>query len=40
MLTLRSCPPAAGKLDANTRADLMAKLARTDRPLELPPTPM
>ncbi|GAA5993656.1 hypothetical protein JCM10908_000662 [Rhodotorula pacifica] len=29
-----------GKLDANTRADLMAKLARTDRPLELPPTPM
>lgn len=29
-----------GKLDANTRADLMAKLARTDRPVELPPTPM
>ncbi|POY73218.1 hypothetical protein BMF94_3551 [Rhodotorula taiwanensis] len=29
-----------GKLDANARADLMAKLARTDRPLELPPTPM
>ncbi|KWU44777.1 splicing factor, CC1-like protein [Rhodotorula sp. JG-1b] len=33
-------PYAPGKLDANTRADLMAKLARTDRPVELPPTPM
>ncbi|BGP25795.1 Phosphatidylinositol-3-phosphatase SAC1 [Rhodotorula toruloides] len=29
-----------GKLDANARMDLMQKLARIDRPPDLPPTPM
>ncbi|GAA5999546.1 uncharacterized protein JCM10292_004217 [Rhodotorula paludigena] len=29
-----------GKLDANARIDLMQKLARIDRPPDLPPTPM
>ncbi|TNY21483.1 splicing factor CC1-like protein [Rhodotorula diobovata] len=30
----------AGKLDANTRIELMQKLSRVDRPPDLPPTPM
>ncbi|GAA5907879.1 hypothetical protein JCM8208_001970 [Rhodotorula glutinis] len=29
-----------GKLDANTRMELMQKLSRADRPPDLPPTPM
>ncbi|GAA5846349.1 hypothetical protein JCM9279_001337 [Rhodotorula babjevae] len=29
-----------GKLDANTRIELMQKLSRADRPPDLPPTPM
>ncbi|GAA6015726.1 hypothetical protein JCM10207_008776 [Rhodosporidiobolus poonsookiae] len=31
---------STGKLDNNARIELMQKLARTDRPPELPPTPM